>query len=56
MVESDEDKEATGYRDKDVETEGWRNQVRRVRNEYVKGSLGVTDIGHKLEENRLRWK
>ena len=27
----------------------------RIRNEHIRGSLGVADIKDKLRENRLRW-
>nr|XP_049693490.1 uncharacterized protein LOC126054017 [Helicoverpa armigera] len=27
----------------------------RIRNEYVRGSLGVRDVADKLQESRLRW-
>lgn len=37
------------------ESVGERNAKVRIRNEYIRGSLGVYDIGQKIEDNRLRW-
>ncbi|KAL0833035.1 hypothetical protein ABMA28_001153 [Loxostege sticticalis] len=30
-------------------------QTIQIRNEYVRGSLGMRDVADKLQENRLRW-